>query len=1085
MKKSEGMTTCVIILSLLLLSFVDGITQSVEKTNHSLTSFLSSGNTHYINFNSKERISHIKEDYCIEEYVPGEFIIKFKNNINVDILNISDTILTGISSIDLLNKKYGIKNIEPLFKNKCPASLSNVYKITFPSDVNIYSVMDDYSRDIDVEYIEPNYIYHTCIEPNDPFFDMQWAFHQENDHDIDAPEAWDIEKGSDDVIIAIIDTGVDWDHPDLCDNIWINEDEIPDNGRDDDDNGYVDDIRGWDFVNTSLEVWPGEDGKDEDNNPMDFDGHGTHCAGIAGAVTNNGIGIAGTCWNCRIMALRAGYKSASGRGVLELCNIVKAIVYAVDNGAKIISMSYGAYTSPATEYRAIEYAHKKGVTLVAAAGNCNISKKFFPAGYDGVIAVSATNRNDEKADFSNFGYWVDVAAPGVEIYSTYFDDCYRFLEGTSMSCPFVAGLSALILSKNQNLSPEEVKTILKSTVDPVKSKEYIGVGRINAYKALSRNSTPIVEITSPKDGTVVEGSIELIGNAYGETFQSYTVEYGYGIYPSEWIQIDYSDVAVENNVLTKWDTSTLPDGLYTVRLRVTDSEEKVSQDIAILRINNFKKHLYVGGTGTNNYSKVQDAINVADWGDTIFIHKGIYYENIIIDKSIELIGESRNETIIDGMEQDYVIKIIAPCTIISNLSIRNCGYTREYVSSGIEINRGHISIINCVIRDNHDVGISFWNIENCLVSGCTFENPNSWTDIAIVQGRNIVISDCSFYNKGVLYDEKYGYIESYYADIEGGAYNIIKNCSFIDSTNETSYCIRLYGCYKCTIKESNFYNDYNCFVFYTLSYQHFGKTIANKITNCNMSNTIRMKPNSKAIFLETNSEGNIIENNIIRNFEYGIVLGGGFGGTSSYNIMRQNIICSNKIGIFLWDSSPPYGNLLYHNSFIENSIQVRQVESSPNIWNLSYPICGNYWDDYEGEDNYRGPNQDIPGADGIGDTPYKITGDIIDAYPLINPWVYSPLEIKNISGGFGVSAIIKNIGNESIYNLEWSINLSGLVFIGRHVEGSIKRIDPNESVIIRNRFIFGLGPATITIKVAKSFKTARCFIIGPFALGVY
>jgi len=356
MKKSEGMTTCVIILSLLLLSFVDGITQSVEKTNHSLTSFLSSGNTHYINFNSKERISHIKEDYCIEEYVPGEFIIKFKNNINVDILNISDTILTGISSIDLLNKKYGIKNIEPLFKNKCPASLSNVYKITFPSDVNIYSVMDDYSRDIDVEYIEPNYIYHTCIEPNDPFFDMQWAFHQENDHDIDAPEAWDIEKGSDDVIIAIIDTGVDWDHPDLCDNIWINEDEIPDNGRDDDDNGYVDDIRGWDFVNTSLEVWPGEDGKDEDNNPMDFDGHGTHCAGIAGAVTNNGIGIAGTCWNCRIMALRAGYKSASGRGVLELCNIVKAIVYAVDNGAKIISMSYGAYTSPATEYRAIEYA---------------------------------------------------------------------------------------------------------------------------------------------------------------------------------------------------------------------------------------------------------------------------------------------------------------------------------------------------------------------------------------------------------------------------------------------------------------------------------------------------------------------------------------------------------------------------------------------------------------------------------------------------------------------------------------------------------------------------------------------------------
>ena len=1082
MKKSGGMMTCVIILSLLLLSFIDGITLSVEKTNHSLTSFPSSGNMQYINFNSKERNSHIKEDYRIEEYVPGEFIIKFKNDVNVSILNVGGTVLTGISSIDLLNKKYGIENIEPLFKNKCPASLSNIYKITFPSNVNIYSVIDDYSKNIDIEYIEPNYIYHICIEPNDLFFGMQWALHQENDHDIDAPEAWDIERGSDDVIIAIIDTGVDWNHPDLCDNIWINEDEIPDNGRDDDDNGYVDDVRGWDFVNTSVEVWPGEDGKNEDNNPMDFYGHGTHCAGIAGAMTNNSIGIAGTCWNCRIMPLRAGYKSASGRGILELCNIVKAIIYAVDNGAKIISMSYGAYISPATEYRAIEYAHKKGVILVAAAGNCNISQKYFPAGYDEVIAVSATDRNDKKADFSNFGYWVDVAAPGIEIYSTYFDDCYKFLEGTSMSCPFVAGLSALILSKNPNLSPEEVKTILKSTVDPVKSKKYIGVGRINAYKALSRNSTPIVEITSPTDGAIVEGSIELIGNAYGETFRNYTVEYGYGIYPSEWVQIDYSDVAVENNVLAKWDTSSLPDGLYTIRLRVTDSEEKVSQDIVMLRINNFKKHLYVGGTGTNNYSKIQDAINVADWGDTIFIYKGIYYENIIIDKGIELIGESRNETIIDGMEQDYVIKIIAPYTIISNLSIRNCGYTREYISSGIEIDRGHVSIIDCVIRDNHDVGISFWNIENCLVSGCTFENPNSWTDIAIVQGRNIVILDCSFYNKGALYDEKYGYIVSYYVDIEGGAYNIIKNCDFRNSTYETNHCIRLFGCYNCTIKKSDFFDNYNCFDFYTEGY--FGKTIANKITNCNMSNAVRMTSNSKAIFLWINSEENVIENNFVKNFEYGIMLGGCYGDTSSNNIICGNTICNNRIGIFITDFDPPFGNLFYHNSFIENSVHAKQIEFGHNIWNCSYPIGGNYWDDYGGEDNYRGPNQDILGADGIGDTPYKI-GNIIDSYPLINPWVYSPLEIENISGGLGVSAIIKNVGNESIYNLEWSINLSGLVFIGKHVKGTIKRINPGESVIIRDKFIFGLGPATITVKVAKSFKTARCFIIGPFATGIY
>jgi len=319
------------------------------------------------------------------------------------------------------------------------------------------------------------------------------------DADIDAPEAWDSETGDSDIIIAILDLGVDYTHPDLVDNLWINEDEIPDNEEDDDENGYVDDIMGWDFGN-------------KDNDPKDEYGHGTICVGVAGAVTDNGIGIAGVGWDCKIMPLIVLGPHGGVTGILN------GIEYAVDNGARVISMSFTTTTHMQVLEDTINYAASEGVISVAAAGNSGETEERYPAAQDNVIAVAGTNHNDEKMNFfdehyeewiiSNYGDWVDVAAPAVNIYSTMptyhvsmnddgYQQDYDYGTGSSYACPLVAGIAGLILSKNPHLSPEEVKTIICNNVDPYISDVYIGSGRVNANKALNSVNSPPEKPSKP------------------------------------------------------------------------------------------------------------------------------------------------------------------------------------------------------------------------------------------------------------------------------------------------------------------------------------------------------------------------------------------------------------------------------------------------------------------------------------------------------------------------------------------------------------------------------------------------------------
>jgi subtilisin family serine protease len=333
-------------------------------------------------------------------------------------------------------------------------------------------------------YVEPNMRSQISEVPNDPSWGQQWGLAK-----IEADYAWNTTVGDPSVVVAVIDTGVEWDHPDLAANIWNNTGEVVD-GLDNDGNGFVDDVRGWDFVDTTASVAYGEDGTVRDNNPMDFQGHGTHCAGIVAAVTNNSIGIAGVCWNCKIMAVRAGYEGTDGNGHLENDDAAQAIIYAVDNGANVISMSWGSYSSSNLIYEAVRYAYDSGVVLVAAAGNSATSDEHYPAAYDEVIAVTATDADDDPwwsdaTHGTNFGDWVELAAPGVDIYSTVIGDSYANKTGTSMAAPHVAGVAALVLSAGAR--PDMVRQILRDTADDLGDSgfdNYYGYGRVNARKAV-------------------------------------------------------------------------------------------------------------------------------------------------------------------------------------------------------------------------------------------------------------------------------------------------------------------------------------------------------------------------------------------------------------------------------------------------------------------------------------------------------------------------------------------------------------------------------------------------------------------------
>lgn len=343
-------------------------------------------------------------------------------------------------------------------------------------------VMERLNEHPDVALVSRDSIVYALATPNDPSYSDLWGLHNtgqtggSSDADIDAPEAWDVTTGSTNVVVAVIDTGIQHDHPDLAANMWVNAAEIPGNGVDDDGNGFIDDVYGYDFYNL-------------DGDPMDDHDHGTHCAGTIGAVANNSIGVAGVNWDVRLM----GLKFLSGSGSGSSADAVEAIYYATDMGVKILSNSWGGGGDEAAMRDAIEYARTNDVLLIFAAGNDGNNTDFtptYPASleYDNIVSVAATDHADELAYFSNYGAEsVDLAAPGVAILSTLKGSAYGEFSGTSMATPHVAGVAGLLLAHTEGHSSYAfLKQALLQGVDerPALQNNVLTGGRLNAASSL-------------------------------------------------------------------------------------------------------------------------------------------------------------------------------------------------------------------------------------------------------------------------------------------------------------------------------------------------------------------------------------------------------------------------------------------------------------------------------------------------------------------------------------------------------------------------------------------------------------------------
>jgi subtilisin family serine protease len=423
-----------------------------------------------------------------QEAVPGELLIGFRGD---------------VSAADQKNVLKGIGADEKKAFKKIHGSLARVRPDA------VAATLAKLKKDPRVRYAEPNFIVHADAVPNDPSYANTWGLNNTGqpingfpgtpDADIDAPEAWNTTTGSAGVTVAVIDTGVDWSHPDLSSQIWINQGEncsgCRTDGIDNDHNGYVDDWHGWDFVGN-------------DNNPMDDHGHGTHVSGTIGATGNNGIGVAGVNWNVRIMPVK--FLNAQGSG--STADAVSAVLYAAQNGADVMNNSWagGDYSQALGD--AITVADQHNSLFVAAAGNDgsdNDAEPTYPASYDlpNVVAVAATDNSDDLAYFSNVGRQsVDLGAPGVDIYSTWPGGGYQFLSGTSMATPHVAGAAALAKSAFPSATAVGLKALLLDGVDPdpALADETTTGGRLNIGNAVTCSSSPQVWIDSPGPGFVVD-----------------------------------------------------------------------------------------------------------------------------------------------------------------------------------------------------------------------------------------------------------------------------------------------------------------------------------------------------------------------------------------------------------------------------------------------------------------------------------------------------------------------------------------------------------------------------------------------------
>jgi thermitase len=861
--------------------------------------------------------------------------------------------------------------------NAVVADIHHVNMSAFVSEVEVAGL----SR-----YVEPNIRFKADFVPNDPDWTKQWG-----PRTIQADYAWNTTRGNASILVAVIDTGIDWHHPDLAAN-------------------YV--PLGYDWVNN-------------DTDPADDAGHGTHCAGIIAAVLDNNIGIAGLA-QIRIRAEKA--IDQNGFGYED--NLANAIVHAVDQGANILSLSWGGPDS-ALIHDAINYAYSHGALVIAAAGNDATECKHYPAAYENVMAVTATNESDKPAYFTSFGDWVEVAAPGVDIYSTMptypvtlnlygYDLNYGYLSGTSMACPQVAGVAALIWSRFPNITRDQVRAQLRYTADDLGDPgfdEYYGYGRVNARKAVE-------QVIPEHDVAILNWQSPFVLKTFSSaTINGTLLNFGTNNENHITVQLLVNETVVDSESISQlasgasttlsltW--SPLTEGKYNVTLYVAPVEgERFMENNFLSEYVTVRSSEIVMVPG--DFLTIQKAINEVDPGYTIQVASGIYRERLVIDRSIALIGENRDSTVIDGKGIASVITVNSEQGNVSvnGFTVQNSG--QDGIGIVLECSNNNISE-NVLTNDGW--GIVLWGSTGNIIVGNTISGSSRDGMYLESSGGNLVRSNRLINNVWNL-DVRGSNLSDYVQDIDTS--NTVNEKPVYYWVNEHDRTVPLNAGYvaavnstRIDVKDLNLTNNGEGVLFEHTT----DSTIANVLVSGNAagisledssgnfisgstatynivniwlyshSNSNIVKDNKAAggmggIWVEEESNDNIIENNTVSENAYLVGVGMMLDFSSDDNIIVYNEVRSNKVGVEM-AGSPCKNNTLYRNNFVNNAMQVTLCGFHVNVWDGGYPSGGNYWSDYKGEDFCTGFYQNETGSDGIGDTPYTIDANNIDRFPYL------------------------------------------------------------------------------------------------------
>ena len=870
-----------------------------------------------------------------------------------------------------------------------------------------------------VRYVEPNARLTASLTPSDSNWSLQWGPRK-----IKADYVWNDTLGSSDVLVAILDSGVDYTHPDLAPN-------------------YV--ALGYDWVNG-------------DNDPMDDYGHGTHCAGILAAKTNNSVGIAGVA-QVRIMA----EKVLDQNGVGYDAWAANGIIHATNKGAKIISMSLGGYTVSETLQYAVRYAYDHGVLLVAAAGNEGRDLKNYPAAYDEVIAVGATDQLDLRASFSNYGDWLELVAPGVEIYSLLPGNSYFSASGTSMACPHVSGVAALVWSTYANFSRNTVRQILRRSADDLGAigfDYYYGYGRVNAKMAISSVPEHDLAAIEPKQPHPLNpGKVGMfnvsIYNSGKNRESNISVQFlvngtvvGSSVVNS--IDPDRSEIAKFS-----WNTTIV--GTYNITFHavpVSGENYTENNDVSETLLVRFPTTLKV----PEDYISINNAMEDAGPGDVISVSEGYHPEGEVDIRKTNLTLVANGSVVLNGLRQNNALHIKADWVNVTGFVIQNAS------RSGVYVEGRHNVIENNVIRDNC-WGVQIYNSSYCTMRLNLLVN-NTDSGLSLEHSGNNSITKNRFH-----LNMRFGIF------LHGSFYNIISNNNVTGNalsgisaqslSRNNTYCsnyvsgngygLEIRSSPGNNVSSNTFLSNYfEAVVIYS---SHWNKISNNTLTDSNPS-----------AFLLSQCQFNVLSENVITHSTVAIQV-----QKSSQNVLIKNRVSENRVGIFLdscSDNNVTAGiitdnlfegiklyysdtNKIYGNNITGNQFGIRFYYSSTNIFRNNRLVDNKYGFGGEGFDTYNFRN-DVD------------TSNVVNGKP-----IYYWVDKSNLTVPSNASYVaLINCENIVVENLSLCQNLQGIVL----VRSSSVRISCNNigynlwgvyliwsqyNSIYRNNFVNNTTPARV------------------------